>query len=67
MNFIAVKDNELVNADKVVSIRIQTIKGKKTLVLFTESRSYTVDADKMDVLESLVATGANLTNQFTSV
>lgn len=67
MNFIAVKDNELVNADKIVSVKIQTIKGKKTLVLFTESRSFSVDADKTECLDSLLSSGANLTEQFTSI
>ena len=67
MNFIPVTDNEMINADKIVSIKIQEIRGSKKLILMTDNKSFTVDAKHSGILDGLLSSGVNLTKQFTSV
>jgi len=67
MNFIEVQDNLMINADKIVSIKLTNIKGNQKIILSTDNDTFTLDPNKTNILDDLLRSGVKLTNQFISL
>lgn len=67
MDLLRVQDNLLVNIDKINFIEIKKIQGKQSIIVNVDGKNLVLERPIDEFLKDLHSSGANLTNQFTSL
>ena len=67
MKFIPISDDVMINPEQIESIEIRELNGQKTFIIFVGGRVHIPTTDIHVLMRELVASGVDLTKQFTAV
>lgn len=67
MKFIPISDDVMINPEQIESVEIKEINGRKTFIISVGGRMHIPTVDIHQLMRDLIASGVDLTKQFTAV